>query len=61
MLMQAVVDTYGNVNPCSANEEHLKKIANITKKVISDPTVQMFANLAVQGGKYILPSLLALI
>lgn len=61
MLMQAIVDTYGTIQPCSENPKHLKKIAEGVKKVASDPTVRMFANLAVKGGKYILPSLLAMI
>lgn len=61
LLLQAIVDTYGKIQPCSENPNHLKKIADGVKTVTSDPTVRMFANLAVKAGKYILPSLLAMI
>lgn len=61
MLMTAIVDSYGTCQPCSENPNHLKKVADIAKKVVSDPTVQMFAKAALGAGKVLLPTFLAML
>lgn len=60
-LMEAIVNTYGEVNPCSENPNHFKKVTDIARNVVKDPFVQDFARLAVKAGKVILPTLIGLL
>lgn len=61
MLMTAIVDSYGTCQPCSENPNHLRKVADIAKRVVTDPTVQMFAKAALGAGKVLLPTFLAML
>lgn len=60
-LMEAVVNTYGSMNPCGENPDHMKKIAGIARKVANDPYVQNFAKIAWKAVKTAAPVVASLI
>jgi len=61
MFLTAFVDLAGEFEAAGENPDHLKKIGRNIKRIMKDPTVQMFSRLAVQGAKIAAPAILGLL